>query len=151
MTRKIIVLFTLLSCITMIPAFAQEAPPAMEAAHNAVAHFLQLDENQVAAWDELYADHKAAEQPIQEAIAELQAQLDELFAEEAPDPTTIGELVLQRRDLGEELAQIHIDYNEAFAGLLSEEQANRLKFIRRANDVQRFIPAFKAFELVRRN
>jgi len=151
MIKKCTILFTLICAVAIIPAFAQEPPPAIEAAHNAVVRFLQLDEGQTAAWDQLYADHRAAEQPVQEMMADLQAQLEELFDEESPDPTAVGSLVIQRRDLGEQLIQIHQDYNDAFTALLTEEQVNRLQFIRRAEDVQKFIPAFKAFELIRRN
>jgi len=151
MNKKLIVLVILICSASLMPALGQEQPPAMEAAHNAVVRFLQLDESQAAAWDGIYADHRADEQPLQENIRDLEAQLQELLDAENPDPAAVGALVIEIRSIREALFNLHQSYNEDFMALLSEEQLQRLKFIRRADDVQKFIPAFKAFELIRRN
>ena len=151
MKRKLVVLVILICTTSLVPVFGQEPPPAMEAAHNTVVRFLQLDDSQAAAWDGIYADHRAAEQPLRENIRDLEAELQELFDTENPDPAAVGALVIEIRSIREALFELDQSYNEDFMALLSEEQLNRLKFIRRADDVQKFIPAFKAFELIRRN
>ena len=58
--------------------------------------------------------------------------------------------MIERRQLGEALVEVHLIYHEAFLALLDDGQARRLRFIARADDVQRFIPAFKLFELIPR-
>ena len=151
MKKKLIVLVILMCTVSLMPAFSQEQPPAMEAAHNAVVRFLQLDETQIAAWDGMYADHRAAEQPIGENIRGMEAELREMLSTEEPDVTAVGALVIELHVSREELFRLHQNYNEEFMALLSEEQLKLLKFIRRADDVQKFIPAFKAFELISRN
>ena len=124
--------------------------PAMDAAHHAVANFLALDQNQVESWDILWADHRAAEEPLRQQIADVQTLIEDLFASGAPDPTELGLLMIERRDLGEALIDVHVIYVEDFQALLDEEQAGRLREIRIADKIQRWIPAFKAFELVKR-
>ena len=139
-----------------MPAAAQEKPPEqdpgpiMNGARHLVIEFLKLDENQAAAWEVLWADHRAAEGPILQQIADVQAMIEDLFAGGAPDPTELGLLMIERRALGESLADVHRVYIEGFEFLLDEEQARRLREIRIAERIQGFIPAFKAFDLVRR-
>jgi hypothetical protein len=124
--------------------------PAMDAARFAVINFLGLDSDQVDAWDVLWADHRAAEQPIRQQIRDVQTMIDDLFAAGVPDPAELGLLVIERHDLGEDLLDVHRIYVEGFQMLLDDEQTGRLHQIRVADKIQRWIPAFKAFELVRR-
>jgi hypothetical protein len=76
--------------------------------------------------------------------------IDDLFAAGVPDPAELGLLVIERHDLGEDLLDVHRIYVEGFQMLLDDEQTGRLHQIRVADKIQRWIPAFKAFELVRR-
>lgn len=137
-------------------AAAQEKPPGedhgpiMNGARHLVIEFLMLDEDQAAAWEVLWADHRAAEEPIRQQIADVQTMIEDLFAAGAPDPTEPGLLMIERRVLGESLADVHQVYVEGFEFLLDEEQARRLREIRIAEQIQGYIPAFKAFDLVRR-
>jgi hypothetical protein len=139
-----------------MPAAAQEEPPEqgphpiMNGARHLVIEFLDLDADQATAWEVLWADHRAAEEPIRQQIADVQSMIEDLFAGGAPDPAELGLLMIDRRALGEALADVHIVYVEGFEFLLDEEQARRLREIRIAERIQGFIPAFKAFELVRR-
>ncbi|MEE4270535.1 MAG: periplasmic heavy metal sensor [Thermoanaerobaculales bacterium] len=138
------------------PAAAQEEGPAGDlgpiagGAHQMVVVFLQLDEAQVEAWDLLWTDHRDAEEPIRQQIADVQQAIDDLFATGAPDPTELGLLIIERRALGEALEDVHVVYAEGFQYLLDDEQAQRLHQLRVAERIQGFIPAFKAFELVKR-
>jgi hypothetical protein len=150
--RKALIVLVALAVVS--PVLAQEPldepPPIVEASHNAVVAFLDLTPEQVTAWDEIYQIHRDAEQPIQEDIREVQEAIDALFEAGEPDPTEVGGLFIERRVLGEELIDVHVVYHEAFVALLDLNQAHRLGFIARADDVQRIIPAFKLFELIRR-
>lgn len=148
------ILIALLALAIVSPVVAQEPeaepPPIVEASHNAVVAFLDLTPEQAAAWDEIYQIHRDAEQPIQEDMAEVQEAIEALFEAGDPDPAEVGELFIERRVLGEELIDVHVVYHEAFVALLDLDQVHRLGFIARADDVQRIIPAFKLFELIRR-
>jgi len=149
-------LIALIALALVTPVLAQDdttrpdVPPGVHAAHNQVVRFLDLSEDQVAAWNALYLTHLDEERPLREIIADIEAELEDLFSMPDPDPETVGALVLERRAVGEELHQVHVVYHEGFVALLDEEQAQRLGFIKRADDVQRFIPAFKLFELIPR-
>jgi len=149
-------LIALIAVALVTPVLAQDdlqpeqPPPGVVAAHNQVVRFLELSEDQIAAWDVLYQTHLDEERPLREIAAEIEAELEDLFSTPDPDPEAVGALVLERRAVGEELHQVHMIYHEGFVALLDEEQAQRLGFIKRADDVQRFIPAFKLFELIPR-
>jgi Spy/CpxP family protein refolding chaperone len=140
------------------PVLAQEGPPdgmegpppIVEAAHNRVVAFLELTDEQVVAWDEMYQIHREAEQPLKEQMRELQEEIDALFESGDYTAEEVGELTIERRLAGEALAEVHLIYHEGFVALLDEEQLGRLGFIARADRVQEIIPAFKLFELIRR-
>ncbi len=150
--KKLLIAF--LALVVVSPVLAQELggepPPIVEASHNAVVAFLGLTPEQIAAWDEIYWIHRDAEQPLKEMIAEVQAMIDDLFEGGEPDPAEVGALFIERRDLGEQLLDVHLFYHEDFVALLEENQVRKLGFIARADDVQKIIPAFKLFELIRR-
>jgi hypothetical protein len=151
-------LFPVVMLALVAPAAAQmeepppftEPHPVVDAAHHAIVNFLQLDPDQVAQWDVLWADHRAAEEILVQQIADVQALIEDLFATGDPDPTELGMLMIERRDLGEALIDVHVIYIEGFEMLLDEEQARRLQEIRIAERIQEWIPAFKLFDLVKR-
>jgi len=149
-------LLSFLVLAAAIPAAAQFSEPgdpphpAMVAARHSIINFLELDAAQVDAWDALWADHRAAEQPLRQQIADVQAEIDALFAAGAPDPAELGVLVIERHDLGAALADVHVAYVEGFENLLDDEQADRLREIRIADRIEPWIPSFRAFDLVRR-
>jgi Heavy-metal resistance len=151
MKKLLIVLFAL---AVVSPVLAQEPeagpPPIVEASHNAVVAFLKLTPEQVDAWHVIYQIHREKEQPLQQGIAEVQAEIDALFEAGDPDPAEVGLLFIERRDLGGELLEVHLVYHEDFVLILNDAQTRRLRFIARADDVQKFIPAFKLFELIPR-
>ena len=144
-------LLALVAMAFVAPVFAQEEPPPIvEASHNAVVRFLDLSPEQIEAWDVIYQIHREKEQPLQEMIAEVQAEIDALFDAGGPDPAEVGALFITRRDLTEQLLEVHLVYHEDFVLLLDEAQTRKLRFIARADDVQKFIPAFRLFELIPR-
>lgn len=151
MKKLLIALFVLAA---VGPVLAQEPPteppPFVEASHNAVVAYLKLTAAQVEDWNELYRFHREAEQPLQEAIKAIQEEIDALFEAGNPDPAAIGELFIERRDLGEQLLEVHRTYHEDFLLILDDSQIRKLRFVARADEVQKIIPAFKLFELIPR-
>ena len=118
-----------------IPAVAQESPLG-DVAKDRIVNFLELTPDQVAAWDLLIAESQAAAEPLREAIRAVQAEINALFEGGDPDPATLGALVIERHDLGEELALVHRDYVDGFEAMLDETQGNKLMFVRRAARAQ---------------
>jgi len=145
------ILFALIAVALVTPVFAQEEPPPIvEASHNAVVAFLKLSPEQVEDWHFIYQIHREKEQRLQQRIADVQAEIDVLFEAGDLDPAEIGLLFIERRDLGGQLLEVHLVYHEDFVLILDDAQTRRLRFIARADDVQKFIPAFKLFELIPR-
>ena len=145
------ILIALIAVAFVTPVFAQEEPPPIvEASHNAVVVFLRLSPEQVEAWHVIYQIHREKEQPLQEKIAEVQVEIDALLETVDPDPAEVGALFITRRDLAEQLLEVHLVYHEDFVLLLDENQTRKLRFMARADDAQKFIPAFKLFELIPR-
>jgi len=145
------ILIALIAVAFVTPVFAQEEPPPIvEASHNAVVVFLRLSPEQVEAWYVIYQIHREKEQPLQEKIAEVQVEIDALLETVDPDPAEVGALFITRRDLAEQLLEVHLVYHEDFVLLLDENQTRKLRFMARADDAQKFIPAFKLFELIPR-
>jgi len=148
--KKLLFAVMVLCVVAPLAAQDMEPPPIVEAAHNRVVAFLDLSEQQVADWDVIYQIHRDAEQPLKDEIAAVQDAIDALFEAGDPDPGAIGELVIERHALGEALFDVHRIYHEDFVALLDETQVRRLRFLARADDVQRIIPSFKLFELIPR-
>ena len=149
-------LLSVLMLAVAAPVAAQIDPPGddphpvADAARHMVINYLELDPDQIAAWDVLWADHRAAEELLRPQIADVQALIDDLFAAGVPDPTELGLLVIERHDLGEALIDVHVIYVEGFEQLLNDDQADRLHQLRVAERIQKFIPAFRGYDLVRR-
>ena len=144
-------LLALMVVALVAPAYAEdEPPPIVEASHNAVVAFLGLTPEQIEDWNAIYRNHRELEKPLQEDIAAIQEQIEALFESEDPDPEAVGELFIERRALTETLVQVHLDYHQEFFLILDDAQARKLRFVARADDAQKFIPAFKLFELIPR-
>jgi len=154
---------TLLSAVAALamvclaaPALAQEPPdfqpfeePCLPgAAQNVIVEFLMLTPDQVDQWNVLIADRNAAAEPLRDAIAGINAELEVLLAGEDPDPYEVGDLVIQRHGFGQELADVHRTYVEGFETMLTEDQLGRYHFIRRAERAQPLFPSFRILGLL---
>ena len=156
MTRALFAAALVTTLAIAVPSAAQ-APPGLPpaddlclpgAAQNVVARFLQLSEDQVAQWQVLIDEREQAAAPLRDAIAAVQQQLDDLLADPDPDPLAVGELTIQRRDLGEQLAGVHRAYVAGFEGLLGAEQLAQYRFLQRAERAEPLFPAFRMVGLL---
>jgi len=157
MKRALAISAVLLAVTTL--AAAQTPPPPQPpgepghpgdliAARSVVADFLELTDDQIAAWDALIDQREQAAQPIRQALAAVQQQIDDLLSGDDPDPFQVGTLVIERYDLGEQLADIQRAYVDGFEALLDEEQLGRYRFLRRAERAEPLFPAFRAVDLL---
>lgn len=156
MRRALIIASAVTALASALPSAAQ-APPGTAgtedlclpgAAQHRVAVFLELTDDQVAAWDVLIDDLESAASPVRDAIAAIQQQLDDLLAGSDPDPILVGGLVIQRHDLGQQLADIERSYVEGFESVLDDSQLGRYRFIRRAERAEPLFPAFRMLALL---
>lgn len=138
-------ILALLIVALAVPVLAQQAAPRPK---EVVARFLELTPEQVTAWEGLLATLDGTLDPLREQLRDVQHQLAEMLQGENPDPAAVGTLVIQGKELREQMGEAHRVYGAAFEELLTETQVNRLNFIRRAAHVQPIIPAFRLFGLI---
>ena len=152
MQRAVTIVTTLMICALTLPAIAQEPPtaPGADRAEEAVARFLELTPDQVEAWELLAEQRRLDAEPIRDSLEDVHAELGDLLGQEEPDAMRVGELVIQRRRLGEALHDIQIAYVEGFEALLDGDQLGRLELIRRADRLQPLSPAFERTGLLPR-
>lgn len=156
MRRALIIATALAALLAAAPSSAQAPPdrPGEEnlclpgAAQHLVAEFLGLDDDQIAEWDLIIDEREAAAAPIRDAIAAVQQQLEDLLSSDDPDPFEVGDLVIERRDLGEQLADVERTYVEDFEGILHDDQLGRYRFVRRAERAEPVFPAFRLVHLL---
>lgn len=146
------VLLALMVIALAVPVMAQEEPeaehPIFGRAQEAVARFLQLEPGQVDQWNILIADHHATVAPLREARRVAAQELRGLLDADPPDPTAIGEKVLEIEAIGEAIRLANQGYVTGFEALLDEDQMGRLEFIRRAERAQPLFPAFRTTGLL---
>lgn len=145
--RRVVMILIVLAMA--VPAMAQQEPPCqVDQAMSAVTRFLALTDEQVAGWQDALDARRAAAEPLRTELADTRDQLAALLDEAEPDAAAVGELTIQAHDLGDELRAVDVEYLDAFQEMLTEEQAGRLAFLRRADRAQPVLPAFRLFGLL---
>ncbi len=97
-----------------------------------LVEFLELTEDQQAQWQQIHEDHRAATMDLRD---QMQANREALRAEletESPDPTTVGQLTLDGRDLARTVKQSREDLNDQLSGTLTEDQRIRWEAFKEA-------------------
>jgi Spy/CpxP family protein refolding chaperone len=130
-----------------VPVVAQEGP-IQQRGMEAVANFLQLTPEQVDQWKGLLDTQEAALAPLRDLLRDTERALGELLRSDNPDPTAVGSLVLQGKNIKEQMGEVHRTYLHGFEGMLTPEQAGRLAAIRRAERLEPLFPAFRLFGLL---
>jgi hypothetical protein len=117
-------------------------PPAV------VASFLALTPGQVEQTGALLTQVLPTLETLGQQSAEVQQQLDLLLGQTNPDPAQIGTLVWQLHVLQREAAQVVEGFHHAFAGLLTQDQKQKLEGVTVASQLQPVVGAFAALHLV---
>ena len=130
-------------------AASGERPPAPRVeAFRAVSRYLQLDEDQREAWKNLLAELREQVAPLREQLQSVRQELrDELGAPD-PDPATVGTLMLEARDLEQQIRAAREEYRQDFSNLLDAEQNRKLEAIHAAARLEPLLPAFRATALI---
>jgi hypothetical protein len=130
-----------------IPATASASlpwppPPAV------VASFLGLAPGQVEQMGALLTQVLPTLETLGQQSNEVQQRLDLLLSQTNPDPAQIGTLVVQLHGLQLQAAQVLEGFHQAFAGLLTQEQKQKLEGVTLASQLQPVVGAFVALHLV---
>jgi len=130
-----------------IPASASASlpcppPPAV------VASFLGLTPGQVEQMGALLTQVLPTLETLGQQSNEVQQRLDLLLSQTNPDPSQIGTLVVQLHGLQLQAAQVVEGFHQAFAGLLTQEQKQKLEGVTLASQLQPVVGAFVALHLV---
>ena len=144
--RKAILAVVLLALA--LPVLAQQGPADVPRPREVVARILALTPEQVTQWEGLLDTLQATVGPLAEQLRGVEQQLHGLLQTPDPDPAQIGALVLQGKDLREQIQDARATYVDAFEAMLSEEQKGKLGFVRRADKIQPAIPAFRVLGLL---
>jgi len=146
--RKTILAVALLALA--VPVLAQQGPNPADAPRpkEVVTRVLALTPEQVTQWNALLDALHATVEPLRTQLEGVEEQLKGLLQTPNPDPTQVGNLVLQGKALREQIGDAHETYLTAFEGLLTEEQKGKLGFVRRAERIQPALPAFHLFGLL---
>jgi len=123
---------------------AQEAPPPLAV----VANVLGLSEEQVHALADFLQARGEAVRPVAEEMQRHQQALAQLLQSPNPDPTAIGQLILEMRALEAQSQKAIGDANKALEQILSADQRTRLDQLRGAANACQVIPAFRAVGLL---
>lgn len=94
--------------------------------------FLELSEEQIQQLHQAQVDLREQVQPVAETAAGYQRELQEQLGSEAPDPTRIGELVLQIHNGGQVIDEIRRGHNSQVVAALDAGQQEKLDPLRLA-------------------
>jgi hypothetical protein len=117
-------------------------PPAV------VASFLELTPGQVEQMGALLTQVLPALETLGQQSAEVQQQLDLLLSQTNPDPAQIGKLVVELHALQLQASQVLKGFHNAVAGLLTQDQKQKLEEVTVASQLQPVVGAFRALYLV---
>jgi hypothetical protein len=125
----------------------QANPNPRKSPFGVLARFLELTEDQIEATKQILVDRQEALKPLREELAGLNQQWKEEMSSDEPNPTTLGEIALDRRAFGMEIAEIKKVAKEGFLALLVGDQLPRLRALRRAERLQPIVKITKGLNL----
>jgi uncharacterized membrane protein len=113
-----------------------------------VTNFLQLAPEQTMVLVTMIQARDAALQPVAVKIQADQEALGKLLDSPDADPVAAGHLVIEIRTLEKQAGAAAHDASAQFEAILTQDQRERLQFVRQAAQVEPAIPAFKAVGLL---
>jgi Spy/CpxP family protein refolding chaperone len=94
--------------------------------------FLELTEEQQAAARELREQRRPEMEALRDQLRENRTLLRESLESGSPDPTAVGELVIEGHALRQKGRALREESKEAFEGLLTSEQKRKLELLEAA-------------------
>lgn len=113
-----------------------------------VAHVLTLSEEQVQTLASVLEARTRAIQPLAAQAHERQQELARALETPHPDPSAIGRLLIEIRQLQHQIGMVNAEAAARFEEHLTPEQRERLGHLRQAARVCPMLPAFQAVGLL---
>jgi uncharacterized membrane protein len=113
-----------------------------------VTNFLQLSEDQTRALIMMIQSRDAALQPLAMKMHANHEAIGKLLESPDADPATVGRLLLEIHAAEKQVGAVAHDAASSFEQILTQEQRDRLQFVRQAAQVEPAIPAFRAVGLL---
>ena len=129
---------TLCACLFATTLVAQAPPPRPgrlfrgEPPTDAVKAALGLTDADVARLEQIGKDQREAAKPLFDQIAERRRTLAETLKSTSPDPTALGRILLDIKDLREQIRQNDERYHEQAVAALSADQKAKLQTLEAA-------------------
>ncbi|MGH9773637.1 MAG: Spy/CpxP family protein refolding chaperone [Candidatus Acidiferrales bacterium] len=153
--KRLVAIATALALLTMAPLLPGKTVPVSNSSGEqcppppaVVASFLGFTPSQTAQFLTLLTEFQTTVQGLQAQIAPLQVQLDGLLSQPHPDPVLVGKLVVEIHALEEQVGHAIQSYQELFAGLLTQEQQQKVQGVTQASQLQPVVGAFVTLYLV---
>ncbi len=112
-------------------ALAQTAP-SQRAPVGAVKTFLSLSDQQVQQLVQLRRDERQALQPVRQQMKDKAQALQQLHQSANPDPTAVGQLVLDVQKLREQVRTVDGDYHKRALDILDATQREKVQNLQNA-------------------
>ena len=113
-----------------------------------IAAVLELSDEQVQSFAGILRARNEVIQPLAQQAKEREVALERALAASTPDPGAVGQLMIEIRRIQQQVAMASGDANGQFDQLLTDEQRQRLEFIRQAAQACQVLPAFRAAGLM---
>jgi Spy/CpxP family protein refolding chaperone len=128
----------------LAPLYAQQtpAPPAPALA----GQFLGFSETQSARFQQLLQALQSATGSLEQQMAIRQQRLETLLNSDQPDPSAVGAVLVELRNLQKQAGRAIQNYHEGFLALLTPEQMQKAQAVIQAGQL---LPAVRAFAEVR--
>ena len=104
-------------------------PLAAQTPEEVLRGVLNLNDDQIAALQQLLQARASAIQPIEVQIRQTEAQLAQLLYSESPDPCVVGALAQTIHSLRRQVGGHFEQFQQSFAAILNDDQKQRLEFI----------------------
>jgi len=111
-------------------------------------NYLDLTDEQVEEIQAIVQSTREAIHVIHEEMQPLQMELQELLESEAPDPTAVGNLVLEIHGLRSQIADLRTSQKEQIEALLTPEQLEKLDRLRHLGRAEALLPALRGLGLL---
>jgi Spy/CpxP family protein refolding chaperone len=113
-----------------------------------ISNVLQLSAEQTQSLVAMIQSRETAVRPLAESLQAKREALGKLVETANPDPAAVGKLILDIRAGEKEVAAAVKNANATFESKLTEEQQQRLQFVRQSAQVVPVVPAFQAAGLL---
>jgi len=125
----------LLAVLLVLPLALQAAPPPRDPGavlHNprALARYLRLTADQIAATQKLAADLKATVDPLRQQEKQLRDALETAISAPNANPCDVGQAALNLRANHEKVKAALDDFDKKFSALLTPEQLARYEALK---------------------